>query len=307
MATVSNVNGVHGANEWKDVEEARSLLVPISRRTGESCVEAFDFVSLEEPLEIRLSYGPRDQRQTLSIAMIMRTPGKDRALAAGFLFTEGVIDDPAWISNIADRPEMLAGHASILIVELTEDARPRIPAQGRSFYVNSGCGVCGKPSLASLRSTAAPAQRDKTKVSAELLYQLPAKLHCAQQEFSKTGGLHAIALFDSEGALLRCSEDVGRHNAMDKVIGEAFLEDQLPCHDSIFLLSGRASFELLQKSVRAGVSTVAAIGAPSSMAVRIAQEFDITLVGFLNEERFNVYHGKERIMAPSQTLSEPLK
>jgi len=185
---------------------------------------------------------------------------------------------------------------SVLLVVLTEGASPRIPAESRAFFVNSGCGVCGKASLMSLHATRPASKINQLKVRPDLLFQLPDKLRTAQPGFSKTGGLHAIGLFDGLGILIKCAEDVGRHNAMDKVIGEMFLGDQYPLHNAIFMLSGRASFELLQKSVRAGVSMVVAIGAPSSLALRIAQEFDITLVGFLNGERFNIYHGRERIL-----------
>jgi FdhD protein len=290
-------NLIVGKIQEADREE-RGMQITVAKQIGSKRIDVVDSVSLEEPLEIKLNYCHRDQRHTRSIAVIMRTPGKDHALAAGFLFAEGIIDDPAWIADMVDElrddgnPN---GRTSVLVVILTQDARPRIPAEGRSFYVNSGCGVCGRASLVSLHATRPAMKRNQFKVTADLLYLLPEKLRAAQLEFSKTGGLHAIGLFDNAGMLIKCSEDVGRHNAMDKVIGAMFLSDELPLSDAILMLSGRASFELLQKSVRAGISMVIAIGAPSSMAIRIAQEFDVTLVGFLNRDRFNVYHGKERV------------
>jgi len=284
------------AQEGPDQE--RGVQIKVARQVGAKRIEILDTIALEEPLEIRLSYCDRGQRFTRSIAVIMRTPGKDRALAAGFLFTEGIIDDPAWIESMltgVPNHEVPNSRTSVILVVLGEHASPQIPAESRAFFVNSGCGVCGKASLLSLRATCPARKANQVKVTPDLLFQLPKKLRMAQPEFSRTGGLHAIGLFDNSGTLIKCAEDVGRHNAMDKVIGEMFLEDDFPLHNAIFVLSGRASFELLQKSVRAGISMVVAIGAPSSLALRIAQEFDITLVGFLKGERFNVYHGKERI------------
>ncbi|GGH08461.1 formate dehydrogenase accessory sulfurtransferase FdhD [Silvibacterium dinghuense] len=272
-----------------------------------------DAVALEEPLEIRLEYGSADQRRSKSIAITMRTPGDDFALAAGFLMTEGILADSLDIEEIlylaqsraalqsasapADGDFDEASARNVVLVRLTAEAQPRLPSVERNFYVTSSCGVCGKASLLALRSVCPAPVRSSVRVPVSMLLTLPEKMRAAQTGFAHSGGIHASGLFDAEGQLLLCREDVGRHNALDKLIGRMFLDDLTPLRDKVLLLSGRASYELLQKSVMAGIPIVVAIGAPSSLAVRVARMFDITLLAFLRHDRCNIYHGAERLIA----------
>ncbi|MCG3149331.1 MAG: Sulfur carrier protein FdhD [Verrucomicrobiae bacterium] len=233
-----------------------------------------DTVAVEEPLEIRVAGH--------SIAVTMRTPGEDFELAAGFLFSEGGVRNRADIVGISycARPQ----NYNIVNVALgTPFDRARF---SRHVYTTSSCGICGKASLDLVR-TAAPGRVSAFRPTAKVLLALPDKL--AQPAFSKTGGLHAATLFDAAGNLLLAREDVGRHNALDKLIGALLLADKLPASETVLLLSGRASFELVQKAVMAGIPAVAAIGAPSSLAIDLAKEFGVNLVGFLRADRFNEY------------------
>lgn len=250
-----------------------------------------DQLTTEEPLEIRL-VSPRR-----TVAVTMRTPGADFELAAGFLYSEGVVsqrEDIQRISYCVDSAVDGEQRYNIVNVELRDGLIPDLQPLERHFYTTSACGVCGKTSLDQLKVRGCEVTH-QLKLSAETLYNLPDQLEKAQQVFSKTGGLHAAALFDAQGQLISLREDVGRHNALDKLIGSAFLSDQLPLNNHIIMVSGRASFELLQKSLSAGVEIICAVSAPSSLAVQLAQEFGITLVGFLRGVRFNVYSGIERI------------
>jgi FdhD protein len=166
----------------------------------------------------------------------------------------------------------------------------------RNFYTTSSCGICGKASLLALRTVCPPRAANEFRIAAALLYSLPTRLRAAQNVFAKTGGLHAVGLFDSTGHLFSSREDIGRHNAVDKLLGAEFIADRTPLRDRLLMLSGRASFELLQKALMGGISMVVSVGAPSSLAVQVAKEFDITLVGFLREDHFNVYHGVNRVL-----------
>jgi FdhD protein len=240
----------------------------------------------------------------------MRTPGNDFDLAAGFLMTEGVIRDANDISEITDAGDSfsegnpsrqvmespkLGSKQNVVRVELGTDVEVSLANLQRSFYTTSSCGICGKASLLALRTVCPPRAKNNFRVDAQLLYDLPGRLRASQGVFDRTGGLHATGLFDSTGNLPALREDVGRHNAVDKLIGSEFLADRTPLRDRLLLLSGRASFELLQKALMGGLPMVVAVGAPSSLAVQVAKEFDITLVGFLREDYFNIYHGSERI------------
>jgi FdhD protein len=189
-------------------------------------------------------------------------------------------------------------------VELQPDVEVRLATLERNFYTTSSCGICGKASLLALRTVCPPRRINRLIVAAETIYTLPDALTAAQEVFASTGGLHGAGLFSADGKLTTIREDVGRHNAVDKLFGAQVLADAIPARDMILMLSGRASFELLQKAVMAGVGMVAAVGAPSSLAVPVAREFDVTLVGFLRERRFNVYHGGERILHP--TIMQPI-
>ena len=253
-----------------------------------------DTLATEEPMEIRLLMG--DTKQT--VAVTMRTPGADFELAAGFLYGEGIIKSPediAKMSYCVDRDIDAAQQYNIVNVELRGGHEYDLSPLERHFYTTSACGVCGKASLEQLELRGCPVIAPGPEVSAETIYSLPEKLREAQGLFDATGGLHAAALFDPEGNLLALREDVGRHNATDKLVGWALLEGRLPLSDHIVMVSGRSSFEILQKCLTAGVPVVCAISAPSSLAVDVAREFGMTLVGFLRGNRFNVYAGHERV------------
>lgn len=253
-----------------------------------------DHLATEEPLEIRLVAG--GERAT--VAVTMRTPGADFALAAGFLFGEGVIahrEEIRRITYCVDPEIDPAQRYNIVNVELRADTLPALATLDRHFLTTSACGVCGKASLDALRLRGQSAVPPGPAIAAALLTSLPERLRAAQGLFDATGGLHAAGLFDAAGDLLAVREDVGRHNALDKLVGWALMEAKLPLHDHIVLVSGRVSFELVQKCLAAGVPIVCAISAPSSLAVALAGEFGMTLIGFLRGERFNVYSGLERI------------
>jgi FdhD protein len=226
----------------------------------------------------------------------MRTPGHDFELAAGFLFSEGVVEEATAIWRI-DYCEDGAQTEERNIVEvfLTPGVAFDPQRYSRNVYTTSSCGVCGKTSIDMVRSTCAALSQDELVVEASRLTRLHESLLAAQPVFQRTGGLHAAALFDREGDLHRLREDVGRHNALDKLVGSSLLERSLPASDRLLLVSGRASFELVQKAAMAGIPLLAAVGAPSSLAVELAREVDMTLVAFLKADRFNVYSGARRI------------
>ena len=253
-----------------------------------------DSLATEEPMEIRLLSG--GARQT--VAVTMRTPGADFELAAGFLFGEGIVKTPediAKISYCVDSDLDAEQQYNIVNVELRAGREYDLRPLERHFYTSSACGVCGKASLEQLELRGCPIVPPGPGVSAQTVYSLPGKLREAQGLFDATGGLHAAALFDAKGELLTLREDVGRHNATDKLVGWALLEGRLPLADHVVLVSGRSSFEILQKCLTAGVPIVCAISAPSSLAVDVARQFGITLVGFLRGGKFNVYAGFERV------------
>lgn len=252
-----------------------------------------DFLAVEEPLEIRLQASQEEQ----TVAITMRTPGADYELAAGFLYNEGVIDHKEIIQQMTycvggerDKQEY-----NQLVVQLRSNRLPPLPQLERHFMINSACGLCGKASLDALAGREPAPIPPGPVIAQDLLYSLPDKLRAAQALFENTGGLHAAALFDAQGQLIALREDVGRHNALDKLIGWALLNRKLPFHDQIIMVSGRASFELLQKCLFAGGPIFCAVSAPSSLAVELAERFGITLVGFLRGKRYNVYTGLARI------------
>jgi FdhD protein len=253
-----------------------------------------DYLATEEPLEIRLVVGG----ETHKLAVTMRTPGADFELAAGFLYGEGVIEGREEITRITycTDPDIDADqHFNIVNVELASRAAADLRSLERHFYTTSACGVCGKASLDALRLRGCPVVSQGPQVAAETLYLLSDRLRAAQGVFESTGGLHAAGLFDATGELLSVREDVGRHNAVDKLVGWALLQGKLPLSDHILMVSGRSSFEIMQKSLVAGVPIVCSVSAPSSLAVALAHDFDMTLVGFLRGQRFNVYTDSERI------------
>lgn len=256
--------------------------------TGLASADGVETLAVEEPLEIQLACGAADERIVKQISVTMRTPGADFELAAGFLLTEGVVRDANDIVHVA----AVGDGGNTVRVELAPKVEIHLPSLERNFYTTSSCGICGKASLLALRTVSPPRRKNDFSIEAALLYSLPENLRTQQSVFARTGGLHAAGLFCADGRLHAVREDVGRHNAVDKLLGAEFLADRTPLRDRLLLLSGRASFELLQKAVMAGVPMVVSVGAPSSMAVQVAREFDVILAGFLRGEHFNLYHGR---------------
>ncbi|MFD6757730.1 formate dehydrogenase accessory sulfurtransferase FdhD [Streptomyces roseolus] len=265
----------------------------VTRIRGGAVSTRPDTLVAEEPLEIRLNGKP--------LAITMRTPGDDFALAAGFLVSEGVLASAADVRSIvycAGAKEDGTNTYNVVDVKLAPGvAVPDITLE-RNVYTTSSCGLCGKASLDAVRTTARfpIADTPPLRVSPALLSALPDRLRASQKVFDTTGGLHAAALFTEDGELLDVREDVGRHNAVDKLVGRALREDLLPLDRAVLLVSGRASFELAQKAVMAGIPVLAAVSAPSSLAVDLAAEAGLTLVGFLRGPDMNVYTGADRVM-----------
>ena len=266
---------------------------------GVTCVEierngtngsATDMLAVEEPLEIRLQWDEAGEPRLTTVAVTMRTPGEDGELAAGFLFTEGIVRDRHQIV------ELRSCRAGSVRAVLAPGTRVDLSRLERHSYTSSSCGMCGKTSAAAVRVTSAFPLHDRwPQLDEALIRSLPGRLRSAQEGFEVTGGLHASALFDLDGRLVIAREDVGRHNALDKVIGAELLAGRLPAHERILIVSGRVSFELVQKASMAGIPIVAAIGAPSSLAVKVAREAGMTLLGFVRADRFNVYSGSARV------------
>jgi FdhD protein len=251
--------------------------MPIHKAVGGDPISpAQDLLAVEEPLQIRVN--GRD------LSITMRTPGHDGELAAGFLFTEGILKHRADLCGIECEENSV-------MVTLADGVDAGV---SRNFYTTSSCGVCGKASIESIHA-AGCTMLPHAAVAREVIHELPEKLRAAQSAFEHTGGLHGAALFDLSGNLEMVREDVGRHNAVDKLIGAAFLDGRLPLNNRILMLSGRASFELVQKAVLAGIPVVAAVGAPSSLAVQTAARFRMTLLGFVRDGRFNIYSGLTRL------------
>src|SRR4051794_9950515 len=241
-----------------------------------------DELTIEEPLEIRVG--------RKSVAVTMRTPGHDEELAAGFVLSEALVrrrDQIAIITPATDNE---------IIVELASAVKVKLNSTKRFGTIASSCGLCSKTSIEAIRQDFPAIRSTKIRVNIETLLSLPEKLHKAQSDFARTGGIHAAGIFDMNGELKIAREDIGRHNAVDKAIGRAFLDDQLPLHRQILLVSGRASFEIMQKALAAGVPIVASVSAPSSLAVEFARESNQTLVGFLRPPSFNIYSHVERVI-----------
>jgi FdhD protein len=279
--------------EYRTIELAVQTLTDSGERRSRH-----DLLAVEEPLEIRLSHEVAGQRIEKSISITMRTPGDDFELAAGFLYTEGIITSAEQIARIThcDFPAPGTELYNAVQVELQPDLSVDLQRLERHFYTSSSCGVCGKTSIAALRTAGCVTlPPDRPVVAASIIHELPAALRHSQNVFAQTGGLHASALFDTNGRLLAVREDVGRHNALDKLIGAQMLAGNVPLHDSMLLVSGRASFELVQKALMAGIPILAAVGAPSSLAVGLAQEYGMTVAGFVRDGRFNLYTGAQRI------------
>lgn len=253
-----------------------------------------DYLAVEEPLEIRLQAGT----DTRTLAITMRTPGHDYELAAGFLFAEQVVQQREEIAQMTyclgeDSTEQ---EYNTLSLTMRASQLPDLPQLQRHFFTNSACGVCGRTMLEDLALRHPQPVPPGPQVTPELLYQLPDRLRQSQALFQHTGGLHAAALFDAHGQLLAVREDVGRHNALDKLMGWGLLNDRLPFNQHIIMVSGRASYELLQKCLAAGAPILCAVSAPSTLAVSLARQFGVTLVGFLRGRRFNIYANPERVV-----------
>jgi FdhD protein len=270
--------------------------VRVRAREGDTEVEREDVLAVEEPLEIRIRSaqgGP-----VSSFVTTMRTPGNDEELCAGLLFAEGVVESPADLIALerpADPridPEL---KANVLICTLRPDAFERAAGLRRGTVMGSACGVCGKTSIENVIPSDRPPLESPLRVTPELLYELPARLRERQSIFSQTGGLHAAGLFSQDGTLEEVREDIGRHNATDKVVGTFLMRGQLPLSNRILVVSGRAGFEIVQKAFAAGIPIVASVSAPSSLAVALAETGGVTLIGFLRGRRFNVYANPQRV------------
>jgi FdhD protein len=250
-----------------------------------------DYLAAEEPLEIRIGEDP--------LSVTMRTPGHDLELAAGFLFTEGLVQRRAQIVALealeADTGTTEENRGNVVQAKLAPESAPDFEKMRRHFFAASSCGICGKASIDSVRARTLEPPNPDFRLDPEVLVRLPDALRASQAVFGRTGGLHAAGLFNAAGELLVLREDIGRHNAVDKVIGWALLEERVPLGETILLVSGRGGFEIVQKAIVAGLPVVASVSAPSSLAVQLARELRQTLIGFLRGRRFVVYAGEERI------------
>ncbi len=282
---------------FHDSRSPATASVEVIRADASGTTRHDDLLAVEEPLEISLAYGPASARLRQRIAVTMRTPGHDFELALGFLFTEGIIGHAAEALALRySANNEQAAYANELTVELKADVGVDTARLSRHFYTASSCGVCGKASLELVQTTAChPLRAGYPKFKLENILRMPEQMGGVQSVFAATGGLHAAALFNTDGQLIDAKEDVGRHNALDKLIGAALKKDALPLGNHLVAVSGRASFELVQKALMAGIPALAAVGAPSSLAVELAEESGMTLIGFLRDGRCNVYTGAERL------------
>lgn len=276
-----------------------SLAIDVSKVRGDQQLSQADHIAVEEPLEIQLCSASPDGAAAKSISITMRTPGDDAELALGFLFTESIIRDASQLVSVDHVGETDAdtGLRNRIRVQLRPEVEIDASRLERHFYTTSSCGVCGKASIDALHVTGLGSlQADRSEFRRDVIAAMPGKLAAEQHLFSTTGGLHAAALFNQQGDIIVVKEDVGRHNAVDKVVGWAFCNGHVPARGHGLLVSGRASFELLQKCLVAGIPLFAAVGAPSSLAVRLAKDFGMTLVGFLRDGGFNIYSETTRII-----------
>jgi FdhD protein len=264
----------------------------IRRVSGRNVERVIDQVAEEEPLAILVKHWQKDACVTESLAVTMRTPGHDKELAAGLLLSEGVIckkEDLSDVRILGSQP------SNEVLVELAPGIDFAAWRTARNGFISSGCGVCGKRTRESVRQDMPPVEADQFQVAASVIHHLPATLRERQRGFAETGGLHAAALVTGNGEIEAVFEDIGRHNALDKLIGWATLHARTPLRERILFLSSRGSFELVQKAVMAGAPMLGTVGGPSSLAIETARELQMTLVGFVREERFNVYAGEWRI------------
>jgi len=271
----------------------RSLdLTQVSEWDDGKILRKEDYLAAEEPLEIRVGDEP--------LSVTMRTPGSDLELAAGFLLTEGLIirrEQIVSLEHVVQDGEANRGNVARAV--LAPESAPDFEKMRRHFFAASSCGICGKASIDAVRAHALEPPNPEFRLDAEVLVRLPDELRASQAVFGRTGGLHAAALFDAKGQLLVLREDIGRHNAVDKVIGWALLENRVPLSNAVLMVSGRGGFEIVQKAIVAGLPIVASVSAPSSLAVQLARELGLTLIGFLRGRRFVIYAGEERIAGAS--------
>lgn len=267
-------------SESKAQSKASIAVTAVDQWENGAVSHAQDYLAVEEPLEIRIGDRP--------ISVTMRTPGHDLELTAGFLFTEGIISGRAELSEIE------AATANAVTAQIANGADLQLDLQ-RNFFAASSCGICGKATIESVRVRGIKPVNSDFQIDPEVLCSLPQRLRESQAVFGRTGGLHAAAVFNAGGEMLVLREDIGRHNAVDKVVGWALLNDRIPLQDSVLMVSGRGGFEIAQKSLVAGIPVLASVSAPSSLAVQIAREFGMTMVGFLRGRRFVVYSAPSRV------------
>ena len=273
--------------------------IEVRRVHGALAVRSHDSVAIEEPLEIQIGQERKGLRTIRSVSVTMRTPGHDDELAIGFLFGEGILNQRSDVAEIEFPAVEGEKSANCVRIQLRAGVTADLKLLERNFYTTSSCGVCGKASLEAVRKMARgplPGGGEGFRTAAATIHQMPGRLRGSQEIFEQTGGLHAAALFDASGDLCLVREDVGRHNAVDKIMGAKWLEGRVPVKDQILFLSGRASFELVQKAVRAGIPILAAVGAPSSLAIELAEASGMTLLGFVRDGRFNIYSADYRIV-----------
>src|SRR5919202_589680 len=269
--------------------------VVVQKITADSLTESPDLLAVEEPLEIRLGFGAIMDREQRSVSVTMRTPGHDEELAMGFLFAEGIIQQPSDIVSCRHCVQDSDKEGNVIRVELRPEVVVDWTRLERNMITSSSCGLCGKITIEAAMAHAAGPVVSDFMIETAVLHALPDQVRQTQQAFAYTGGIHAAALFDEMGRLILVREDIGRHNALDKLIGAAFWQNRLPLNRAGVLLSGRIGVELVQKSWQAGIPFLAAVGAPSSLAVQMAQEAQITLTGFVRDGRFNIYTNPERV------------
>jgi FdhD protein len=263
----------------------------------EKTTEMLDLIAIEEPLQLKLNYLENGIPTEKNISVTMRTPGNDFELAAGFLFTEGIIQKPEDIDQVVYCKQAInENHENIVKVILTKESEVHLSSAERNFYISGSCGVCGKSSIEAIKQSSCFTIGFNFKISIKKIFELIEQMKAVQVNFKYTGGIHACALYDEQGKLSILREDIGRHNALDKLIGFNVLKNTLPLNNHVLLLSGRISFELVQKAAMAGITIVCAVGAPSSLAIDTANNLGITLIGFLKEKSLNIYTHEQRII-----------
>lgn len=268
--------------------------ITITSITKESTTEKLDVIIEEAPLQIIIEYGNKLNREQEPLSVTMRTPGDDVNLAKGFLFNEGIVKDSADIISVEHTGNPVK--ESVVLVKLAENVAFNVTANKRNFVAATACGFCGKTNANIINEQPYNALNDDFFIHAKNIYTLPELINISQNLFSQSGGSHAVALINKNAELIHLCEDVGRHNAMDKLIGFMFAENKLPLSNYMLLFSGRLGYELVQKSLMAGIPVICAIGAPSSLAIELAEKNNLTVIGFLKKDRFNIYSGAQRII-----------